>query len=227
MLRRHAARLQLDVTHMPKPRTEVVPLWSPAPGESAKVEYLDVDPEKLRAAVIVAPSWVKALAELGFPRGPVNYRRIRASATLHGVTLGSDLRRFCAYQPCGNLFTGKKSNRFCSQACYQASRSTVNIERWLKTGEIDALDKPGKYIRRYLLREQGSKCAICYGAAEWMGRPLQLIMDHVDGNADNNRRENLRMVCPNCDTQLETYKGRNLGRGRHTRRERYAAGKSY
>ena len=51
MLRRHAARLQLDVTHMPKPRTEVVPLWSPAPGESAKVEYLDVDPDNANTYV--------------------------------------------------------------------------------------------------------------------------------------------------------------------------------
>jgi hypothetical protein len=227
MLRRHAARLHLDVAHMPKPRTTVAPMWSPAPGESAQVEYLDVDPEKLRAAVIAAPSWISALAELGFPRGPVNYRRIRASATLYGVTLGADRRRFCAYSPCGSQFTGKKSSRFCSQACYRASRFTVSIEQWLETGEIGALDKPGPHIRRYLLREQASKCAICHGSDEWMGRSLQFIMDHVDGNADNNRRENLRLICPNCDSQLVTYKGRNLGHGRHARRERYAASKSY
>jgi hypothetical protein len=40
------------------------------------------------------------------------------------------------------------------------------------------------------------------------------------------RRENLRLICPNCDSQLPTFKMRNRGRGRHSRRQRYADGKS-
>ena len=56
---------------------------------------------------------------------------------------------------------------------------------------------------------------------------LVLVLDHVDGDASNNRRENLRLICPNCDSQLPTYKSRNRGKGRAWRRERYASGKSY
>ena len=54
-----------------------------------------------------------------------------------------------------------------------------------------------------------------------------MILDHIDGNADNNNLINLRLVCSNCDSQLPTYKGRNKGNGRFKRRERYANNQSY
>ena len=61
----------------------------------------------------------------------------------------------------------------------------------------------------------------------WNGVTLALIVDHVNGDATNNRRENLRLICPNCDSQLPTYKARNRGSGRHYRRQQYADGQSY
>lgn len=41
-----------------------------------------------------------------------------------------------------------------------------------------------------------------------MGKPLVLILDHKNGVNNDNRLENLRFVCSNCDSQLETYKNR-------------------
>ncbi len=75
--------------------------------------------------------------------------------------------------------------------------------------------------------EQHHACALCGMPAVWEGRPLSLVLDHVDGDADNNCRDNLRLVCPNCDSQLPTYKSRNRGRERFSRRQRYADGSSY
>ena len=43
------------------------------------------------------------------------------------------------------------------------------------------------------------------------------IIDHIDGDASNNMPDNFRLVCPNCDSQLPTFKARNTGNGRATK----------
>lgn len=63
--------------------------------------------------------------------------------------------------------------------------------------------------------------------SEWNLKEIPLIMDHIDGNSYNSSLKNLRFICPNCDALLPTYKGRNKGNGRYSRRKRYKEGKSY
>jgi hypothetical protein len=53
------------------------------------------------------------------------------------------------------------------------------------------------------------KCSICDIGPEWMGKPMPLILDHINGINNDNRFENLRFVCGHCDSQLETYKSKN------------------
>ncbi|WP_246087958.1 HNH endonuclease [Nocardioides albertanoniae] len=77
------------------------------------------------------------------------------------------------------------------------------------------------------MEDQVGHCAICAFPASWNDLELTFVLDHIDGDATNNRRENLRLVCPNCDSQLPTYKAKNRGSGRAWRRQRYADGKSY
>ena len=80
--------------------------------------------------------------------------------------------------------------------------------------------------RKRLLREREHKCVICK-RIEWEGSEIPLVVDHIDGNSDNNDDTNLRFVCCNCDALLPTYKGRNRGNGRFKRAQRYRENKSY
>lgn len=54
------------------------------------------------------------------------------------------------------------------------------------------------------------RCAICEREPVWNGKPLMLTVDHLNGRRNDNRRENLRFLCPNCHSQTPTF-GRNLG----------------
>jgi len=62
-----------------------------------------------------------------------------------------------------------------------------------------------------------NKCYICNQLPEWNGKPLTLQIDHINGINNDNRIENLRILCPHCHTQTSTFAGRNLKRRRSPR----------
>lgn len=53
------------------------------------------------------------------------------------------------------------------------------------------------------------ECSECGQGTEWNGKPITLQLDHINGIHNDNRLKNLRIICPNCHSQTETYSGRS------------------
>ena len=65
---------------------------------------------------------------------------------------------------------------------------------------------------RVRLIKEGIKSEICElcGITEWNGKPVSFELDHIDGNSHNHKLDNIRIICPNCHSQTNTYRARNI-----------------
>lgn len=64
-------------------------------------------------------------------------------------------------------------------------------------------------IKKHLLRRKlvQYECAICK-IIDWLGKPLTLELDHINGDPKDHRLENLRLLCLNCHSQTPTFRSR-------------------
>ncbi len=95
--------------------------------------------------------------------------------------------------------------------------SSINNKSTPKRSLEEILVKDSSYSNRNRLKIRllnevflTYKCYIC-NINSWLNKPISLHLDHINGINNDNRINNLRLLCPNCHSQTDTYAGKNIG----------------
>ncbi len=82
-----------------------------------------------------------------------------------------------------------------------------NIDEYLNNIQpIQSYKLKSRLFKEELKQKQCESCKL----TEWLGKPIPLELDHIDGNNSNNSLNNLRILCPNCHALTPTYRGKNI-----------------
>lgn len=105
------------------------------------------------------------------------------------------------------------TSHFVNGTALRSEQARLGANELLVLGAPGSRRRPAHLLRRALL-ELGvpETCTACGLEACWQGKPLRLDIDHVNGQPHDNRRRNLRFLCPNCHRQTSTWGSRKVVR---------------
>jgi hypothetical protein len=152
-----------------------------------QIEFTEED---LREAVARSRSWAETLRNLGYCPGGGNPRTAKKYTALWSISTAH-------FDPAA----------VCNEALRKA-KGTRPLAELLVPGSTCSR----AYLKRRLYQEGLRKplCEMCGQGELWHGSRITLILDHINGIRDDNRLENLQIVCPNCAATLPTHCGRSL-----------------
>lgn len=109
---------------------------------------------------------------------------------------------------------GLDISHFTGQGWSRGKKVTSSNQKPLEYYLVAGSNIASHKLRLKLIKENKmeARCSICLNS-EWMGLPISLELDHINGINNDNRLENLRILCPNCHAQTSTYRGKNINGG--------------
>ncbi len=142
--------------------------------------------EQARAAIAASYSWAESLRKLGLCPSGGAWRVLKKYADLWEIS----------------------TEHFDPTRCIEGNFSLP--ARPLDEVLVEKSTYSRQHVKRRLFQE-GLKepvCEMCGQDEMWHGRPMGMILDHINGVRDDHRLKNLRIVCPNCAATLDTHCGR-------------------
>ena len=136
-------------------------------------------------------------------------RRVNPKETFNKGVIRNEIKR-CLECSTEYVAYSEKRSECCSTECFNIQQHKIRYQLILD-GDLSIMrsNYSPKIFKFDILSEQDNKCVLCNCEPYHNGQSLVFILDHIDGDAANNKRDNLRLVCPNCDSQLPTYKSKN------------------
>jgi Zn finger protein HypA/HybF involved in hydrogenase expression len=125
---------------------------------------------------------------------------------------------------CGENYIGHWSSKYCSMPCSVTCRNKTKEQNILQNDN----SLTSRSYKNFLINKHGAKCMECgWDKINPVTQKCPIELEHIDGNSQNNKLENLKLLCPNCHSLTPTYKALNKGNGHFNRMKRYKEGKSY
>jgi hypothetical protein len=135
-------------------------------------------------------SIIDAIIRLGYDTPSNFYRMFHKYQKLYNTDISHFLNR-------SELMMGKKIS-------FKYTLEDILVENFIGSVSGNHLKK-----KLYDINLKQPCCELCGQDENWITGKISMIIDHINGNNKDNRIENLRIICPNCDAALPTFKGKN------------------
>ena len=115
---------------------------------------------------------------------------------------------------CDKIIT--RRSKFCSNTCYaEYNKRLIFKEIENNNFSLDNKQTESSWIKLYLIDKYGEKCMKCnWNERHPITNKVPIQMNHIDGNSDNNKLDNVELLCPNCHSLTPNYGSLNKGNGR-------------
>jgi hypothetical protein len=110
-----------------------------------------------------------------------------------------------------------QNRKYCDVKCQNDYQYKEFINNW-KDNKVDGMrgkTSTSQHIRKYLFEKYNNCCSECgWSKTNTHTGKIPLELEHIDGDFQNNKEENLKLLCPNCHSLTATWKGANKKQGR-------------